>query len=56
MTLEFSGQLWLFGDDLNTDAMYPAFAMKLDPPEAAKHISSRFVPAGLTRCNRATSS
>ena len=28
----------MFGDDLNTDAMYPAFAMKMDPPEAARHI------------------
>jgi 3-isopropylmalate/(R)-2-methylmalate dehydratase small subunit len=28
----------VFGDDLNTDAMYPAFAMKMDPPEAAKHV------------------
>ena len=28
----------MFGDNLNTDAMYPAFAMKMDPPEAAKHI------------------
>ena len=30
--------MWVFGDDLNTDAMYPGFAMKMDPPEAAKHI------------------
>ncbi|WP_319449158.1 MULTISPECIES: 3-isopropylmalate dehydratase [unclassified Mycobacterium] len=33
-----TGKVWVFGNDLNTDAMYPAFAMKLDPPEAAKHI------------------
>jgi 3-isopropylmalate/(R)-2-methylmalate dehydratase small subunit len=38
MTLTITGKVWLFGDDLNTDAMYPAFAMKMDPPEAAKHI------------------
>ena len=38
MTISFSGKLWVFGDNLNTDAMYPAFAMKMDPPEAAKHI------------------
>jgi 3-isopropylmalate/(R)-2-methylmalate dehydratase small subunit len=38
MTLRFGGKVWVFGDDLNTDAMYPAFAMKMDPPEAAKHI------------------
>jgi 3-isopropylmalate/(R)-2-methylmalate dehydratase small subunit len=28
----------VFGDNLNTDAMYPAFAMKMDPTEAAKHV------------------
>jgi 3-isopropylmalate/(R)-2-methylmalate dehydratase small subunit len=38
MTVAFSGKVWVFGDDLNTDAMYPAFAMKMDPAEAAKHI------------------
>ena len=36
--MKFSGRLWVFGDGLNTDAMYPAFAMKMDPPEAAKHV------------------
>jgi 3-isopropylmalate/(R)-2-methylmalate dehydratase small subunit len=38
MTLVITGKVWMFGDDLNTDAMYPAFAMKMEPPEAAKHI------------------
>lgn len=38
MTVVFSGRVWVFGDNLNTDAMYPAFAMKMDPPEAAKHV------------------
>ena len=38
MTLAITGKVWVFGDDLNTDAMYPAFAMKMDPPEAARHI------------------
>src|ERR1700677_923670 len=38
MTLAITGKVWVFGDDLNTDAMYPAFAMKMEPPEAAKHI------------------
>lgn len=33
-----SGRVWVFGDSLNTDAMYPAFAMKLDIPQAAKHV------------------
>ena len=38
MSLAISGKVWVFGDNLNTDAMYPAFAMKMDPPEAARHI------------------
>ena len=38
MTLSITGKVWVFGDNLNTDAMYPAFAMKMDPPEAARHI------------------
>lgn len=36
--LQFGGRIWVFGDNLNTDDMYPAFAMKLDPPEAARHV------------------
>ena len=36
--MKFSGKVWVFGDDLNTDAMYPGFAMKMEPAEAAKHI------------------
>jgi len=36
--MKFTGRVWVFGDDLNTDGMYPAFAMKMDPPEAARHI------------------
>ena len=46
--MKFSGKVWVFGDDLNTDAMYPAFAMKMDPPEAAKHIFYEVAP-GLDR-------
>lgn len=38
MTLSMSGKVWVFGDNLNTDDMYPAFAMKMDPPEAARHV------------------
>jgi 3-isopropylmalate/(R)-2-methylmalate dehydratase small subunit len=38
MTITIRGRAWVFGDALNTDAMYPAFAMKLDIPEAAKHV------------------
>jgi 3-isopropylmalate/(R)-2-methylmalate dehydratase small subunit len=38
VTTAISGRAWVFGDALNTDAMYPAFAMKMDLPEAAKHV------------------
>jgi 3-isopropylmalate/(R)-2-methylmalate dehydratase small subunit len=38
MMTTISGKVWVFGDSLNTDAMYPAFAMKLDIPEAARHV------------------
>jgi 3-isopropylmalate/(R)-2-methylmalate dehydratase small subunit len=38
MNLRITGRVWVFGDNLNTDAMYPAFAMKMEPPEAARHI------------------
>jgi 3-isopropylmalate/(R)-2-methylmalate dehydratase small subunit len=33
-----TGRVWVFGDSLNTDAMYPAFAMKMELPEASKHV------------------
>jgi 3-isopropylmalate/(R)-2-methylmalate dehydratase small subunit len=33
-----SGRVWVFGDGLDTDAMYPAFAMKLELAEAARHV------------------
>lgn len=36
--LEVTGTVWVFGDDLNTDAMYPPDAMKLDLPEAARMV------------------
>lgn len=38
MSLEIAGKVWVFGNDLNTDAMYPAFAIKMDIPEAAQHV------------------
>lgn len=38
MSLRITGRVWVFGDDLDTDAMYPGFAIKMDPPEAARHI------------------
>ncbi|HEY4023577.1 MAG TPA: 3-isopropylmalate dehydratase [Pseudonocardiaceae bacterium] len=38
MNTLIAGRVWVFGDSLNTDAMYPAFAMKMEIPEAAKHV------------------
>jgi 3-isopropylmalate/(R)-2-methylmalate dehydratase small subunit len=32
------GRAWLFGDSVDTDNMYPGFAMKLPIEEAAKHV------------------
>ncbi|WP_042365236.1 3-isopropylmalate dehydratase [Streptacidiphilus neutrinimicus] len=31
-------RVWVVGDSVTTDAMYPAFAMKLPVPQAARHI------------------
>jgi 3-isopropylmalate/(R)-2-methylmalate dehydratase small subunit len=39
-----TGAVWVFGDALNTDAMYPADAMKLPLPEAAKHVFHQVRP------------
>jgi len=38
VSVAFTGRVWVFGDSLDTDAMYPGFAIKMDPPEAAKHV------------------
>lgn len=32
------GRAWVFGDEVNTDDMFPGFAMKMPIPEAAKHM------------------
>ncbi|WP_429428110.1 3-isopropylmalate dehydratase [Nocardia sp. GAS34] len=39
-----TGKVWVFGDSVDTDAMYPAFAMKLDVPEAAEHVFYQIRP------------
>lgn len=39
-----SGRVWVFGDSIDTDAMYPAFAMKMDVPEAARHVFHQLRP------------
>jgi 3-isopropylmalate/(R)-2-methylmalate dehydratase small subunit len=33
-----TGRAWVFGDNINTDAMYPGFAMRMDIPQAAQHV------------------
>ncbi|WP_327360638.1 MULTISPECIES: LeuD/DmdB family oxidoreductase small subunit [unclassified Streptomyces] len=33
-----TGRVWVVGDSVTTDAMYPAFAMKLPVAEAARHV------------------
>jgi 3-isopropylmalate/(R)-2-methylmalate dehydratase small subunit len=38
VNVAFTGTVWVFGDSLDTDAMYPGFAIKMDPAEAAKHV------------------
>ena len=38
MNYELTGRAWVFGDSIDTDAMYPGFAMKLSIPEAARHV------------------
>ena len=38
MNYELTGRAWVFGDSIDTDAMYPGFAMKLPIPEAAPHV------------------
>jgi len=36
--LQARGRAWVFGDGIDTDDMYPGFAMKLPVPEAARHM------------------
>lgn len=36
--LRVRGRAWVFGDEINTDDMYPGFAMKLSVPEAARYM------------------
>ena len=38
MTAVIEGRVWVVGDSVNTDAMYPGYAMKLSAQEAAKHV------------------
>jgi 3-isopropylmalate/(R)-2-methylmalate dehydratase small subunit len=33
-----TGRTWVVGDGVDTDAMYPGYAMKLDIAEAARHV------------------
>jgi 3-isopropylmalate/(R)-2-methylmalate dehydratase small subunit len=38
------GRVWVFGDAVDTDNMYPGFAMKLSTEEAATHVFSDLRP------------
>jgi 3-isopropylmalate/(R)-2-methylmalate dehydratase small subunit len=38
MQERYEGRAWVFGDSVDTDNMYPGFAMKLPIEEAAKHV------------------
>jgi 3-isopropylmalate/(R)-2-methylmalate dehydratase small subunit len=38
MNHQITGRAWIFGDSIDTDAMYPGYAMKLPVPEAATHV------------------
>jgi 3-isopropylmalate/(R)-2-methylmalate dehydratase small subunit len=38
VSVAFTGTVWVFGDSLDTDAMYPGFAIRMEPAEAAKHV------------------
>jgi 3-isopropylmalate/(R)-2-methylmalate dehydratase small subunit len=39
-----TGRTWVFGDSVDTDAMYPAHAMKLELPQAARHMFHEIRP------------
>lgn len=47
-----TGRVWVFGDSLNTDAMYPPEAMKLDLAEAAKMVFYQVRPGWAGRVRR----
>lgn len=36
--MEVEGRVWVVGDSVTTDAMYPGYAMKLPLAEAARHV------------------
>ncbi|MFF4315726.1 LeuD/DmdB family oxidoreductase small subunit [Streptomyces sp. 900105755] len=47
--LQVTGRVWAFGHGLTTDDMYPPDAMKLDIPEAAKHVFHAVRPGWTTQ-------
>ena len=50
--LKVTGRVWVFGDSLNTDAMYPPDAMRLDLPEAANMIFYEVRPGWTAQVTR----
>jgi 3-isopropylmalate/(R)-2-methylmalate dehydratase small subunit len=43
-SLRFCGRVWIFGDEVNTDDMYPGFAMRLPVTEATRYMFSASRP------------
>ena len=44
MRTTLEGRVWVVGDSVNTDAMYPGFAMKLPVEEAAQYVFHELRP------------
>jgi 3-isopropylmalate/(R)-2-methylmalate dehydratase small subunit len=50
--LRVTGRVWVFGDSVNTDAMYPPDAMKLDLAEAATMVFRQLRPGWAAQVRR----
>ena len=44
MSTVIEGRVWVVGDSVNTDAMYPGFAMRLPYEEAARYVFHQLRP------------
>ena len=51
----FTGKVWKFGDDINTDLVIPNFAILMTQEEQPQHVFTRTARDGRTRCSRGTS-
>jgi 3-isopropylmalate/(R)-2-methylmalate dehydratase small subunit len=52
MNAIIEGRVWVVGDSVNTDAMYPGFAMKLPVEEAARHVFYELRPGWTDQVGR----